>query len=69
MAEIQSIMGLSYSAINTYLPYTKVIYKLSEISQNTERVNRYRNRKQAVAEMKENCTDENLWKCVIAFQG
>lgn len=30
--EIQTIMGLSYPAINTYLPYTKVIYKLSEIS-------------------------------------
>lgn len=68
IAEIQTIMGLSYSTINTYLPYSKVIYKMSEISQNAERVNRYKNRKQAVAEMKENCTEENLWRCIIAFQ-
>lgn len=69
IAEIQTIMGLSYSTINTYLPYSKVIYKMSEISQNAERVNRYKNRKQTVAEMKENCTEENLWKCIVAFQG
>ena len=30
-------MGLGYSALHTYLPYTKVIYKMSEISQNAER--------------------------------
>ena len=41
MEEIENIMGLSYSTINTYLPYSKVIYKLSEISQNAERVRRY----------------------------
>lgn len=69
MEEIQSIMGLSYSAINTYLPYTKVIYKLSEISQNAERVKRYKARKQAVSDLKENCTEGNLWNCIIAFQG
>lgn len=68
IAEIQTSMGFSYSTINTYLPYSKVIYKMSEISQNAERVNRYKNRKQAVAEMKENCTEENLWRCIIAFQ-
>lgn len=69
MAEMQTIMGLGYSTINTYLPYTKVIYKLSEISQNAERVNRYKTRKQAVENLKENCTEENLWKCIVAFQG
>lgn len=26
-------------------------------------------RKQAVFDLKENCTEENLWKCIIAFQG
>lgn len=69
MEEIQNITGLSYPSINTYLPYTKIIYKLSEISQNAERVKKYRARKQAVSDLKENCTEENLWKCIIAFQG
>lgn len=68
MAEIQNIMGLGYSTINTYLPYSKVIYKMSEISQNAERVNRYKNRKQAVECLQANCTEENLWKCIVAFQ-
>lgn len=66
--EIRTIIGLSYSAINTYLPYTKVIYKMSEVSQNAERVNRYKIRKQAVESLQENCTEENLWKCTVAFQ-
>lgn len=68
MAEIQTVIGLGYSTINTYLPYTKVIYRLSEISQNAERVNLYKNRKQAVECLQENCTEENLWKCIVAFQ-
>ena len=34
ITEIQETMDLSYSALHTYLPYTKVIYKMSEISQN-----------------------------------
>lgn len=68
MAEIQTIMGLSYFTINTYRPCTKVIYKMFEVSQNAERVNRYKNRKQVVAEMKKNCTEENLRRCIIAFQ-
>ncbi len=36
MTEIQYIMGLGYSTLHTYLPYTKVIYKMSEISQNAD---------------------------------
>lgn len=66
--EIQGIMGLSYSTINTYLPYTKVIYKMSEISQNAERIKRYKERKQAIADLKKDCREENLWKCIIAFR-
>ena len=65
MEEVQVIMGLSYSTINTYLLYTKVIYKMSEISQNAERVRRY----QAKKKFKEDCTEENLWRCIVVFQG
>lgn len=69
MAEIQTIMEqLGYSTINTYLPYSRVIYKMSEVSQNAERVNRYKNRKQTVECLQENCTEENLWKCIVTFQ-
>lgn len=68
MAEIQRIMGLSYSALHTYLPYTKVIYKMSEISQNAERVRNYKIRKAAVDTLIAAPTEEHLWDCIIAFQ-
>ena len=68
MAEIQRIMGLSYSALYTYLPYSKVIYKMSEISQNAERVKAYKARKSAVDTLMATPTEEHLWDCIVAFQ-
>ena len=68
MAELGRILGLSYSAIHTYLPDTKVIYKMSEISQNAERVKKYKVRKAAVNTLKDSPTEEHLWDCIIAFQ-
>ena len=68
MAEIQHIMGLSYSALHTYLPYNKVIYKMSEISQNAERVKAYKARKAAVDILIGAPTEGHLWDCIIAFQ-
>ena len=68
MVEIQQMMGLSYSALHTYLPYSKVIYKMSEISQNAERVKAYKARKSAVDTLLEAPTDGHLWDCIVAFQ-
>ena len=68
MAEIQHIMGLSYSALHTYLPYSKVIYKMSEISQNAERVKTYKARKATVDTLMVAPTEGNLWDCIVAFQ-
>lgn len=45
MAEVQEKLHLSRAAINTYLPYSKCVYKAAEISQNAERAARYRDRK------------------------
>ena len=68
MVEIQHMMGLSYSALHTYLPYSKVIYKMSEISQNAERVKIYKARKAAVDALIETPMEGHLWDCIIAFQ-
>lgn len=68
IAEIQHIMGLSYSSIHAYLPYTKVIYKMSEISQNAERIKTYKARKTAVDTLMGAPSEEHLWECIIAFQ-
>lgn len=69
MDEIQAITGLSRASINTYLPYSKVIYKMSEISLNAERVQKYRMRKAAVEKLAAEPTEENLWNCIVMFQG
>lgn len=68
MAEIQHIMGLSYSTLHTYLPYTKVVYKMSEISQNAERVKTYKARKATVDTLMAALTEGHLWDCIVAFQ-
>lgn len=68
MVEIQHVMGLSYSALHTYLPYSKVIYKMSEISQNAERVKTYKARKATVDTLMAAPTEEHLWDCIVAFQ-
>lgn len=68
MAEIQHIMGLSYSALHTYMPYRKVIYKMSEISQNAERIKIYKKRKAAVDTLTAAPTEEHLWNCIVVFQ-
>ena len=65
MVEIQVELGLRKSSINSYLPYTKIPYKESEISANADRCNLYRKRKRAI----ECISDmESLWDCVILFQ-
>ena len=66
--EIQKTMNLSYSALHTYLPYTKVAYKMSEISQNAERVRNYKLRKSTVEILTAAPTEEHLWDCIVAFQ-
>lgn len=68
ITEIQETMGLSYSALHTYLPYKKVVYKMSEISQNAERVRNYKLRKSAVERLTAAPTEEHLWDCIVAFQ-
>lgn len=68
ITEIQETMGLSYSALHTYLPYTKVVYKMSEISQNAERVRNYKLRKSAVETLTAAPTEEHLWDCIVVFQ-
>lgn len=79
MAEVQEELHLSRATINTYLPYSKCVYKTAEISQNAERVKRYKERKTAVQSLRSllecgstgtagDSAEETLWKSVVAFQ-
>ena len=68
LEEIQSITGLGKSSINGYLPYTKTIYKPEEVSLNADRIRKYRERRKAVSEIREDVCEGNLWNAVVAFQ-
>ena len=67
--EIMSTLERSRASVNSYLPYTKIIYKNEESSVGADREKLYRERKKAVAEMAEEPSADNLWNAIVAFQG
>lgn len=65
-----SALQLSRPSVTSYLPYEKGVYfpeeaEAANISAGAERQRHYR----AVAALKKNPCEENLWKCVVAFRG
>ncbi len=66
VAEIMAATGLSKASVNSYLPYTKVVYKADEISVTAERIRLYRARKAAVEGIVDS---ESLWKALVFFEG
>lgn len=65
-----SALQLSRPSVTSYLPYEKGVYfpeeaEAANISAGVERQRHYR----AVAALKKNPCEENLWKCVVAFRG
>ena len=71
--EIGELTGLSYSSIQGYLPYSKIIYSLDTLSTEAERIRLYRIRQKVVSELHDHIglpdQFEYLWKTVIAFEG
>lgn len=62
------ISGLSRASVHSYLPYRKGLYKAKELSLDAERSRRYRERKDALTELKDNPHDMDvLWKVIEAF--
>lgn len=57
LAEIGELIGLKRSSVSSYLPYQKFSYKMDEISRHAEDSRKYRERKKAVAELKEKIID------------
>ena len=66
--QIQEITGLGRSSLNGYLPYTKVPYKMSEVSLNAKRITMYRKRQVSLKRLQELMTEECLWDTVVLFQ-
>lgn len=71
VGEIMEKLQLSRSSVYSYIPYRRVMYTEAgsgEASVTADRIRLYRQRRAAVARLKENTSEENLWKAVIAFQ-
>lgn len=79
ISQIMKITGLSRASVHSYLPYTKIPYKLEELSANAERIRLYRERKKKCEEfsaklstlsgqpMKEQ--EDTLWSMLVYLQG
>ena len=74
--EIMQLMNLSMTSVNSYLPYTRPVYKTAQVSEVAERLQRFRKKEKAMADLKENlktCGEEEqlsiLWDALYTFQG
>lgn len=79
ISRIMEITGLSRASVHSYLPYTKIPYKLDELSANAERIRLYRERKKkcdefcsslpALAGQSRQEQEDALWSMLIYLQG
>lgn len=77
--QIMKITGLSRASVHSYLPYTKIPYKLDELSANAERIRLYRDRKKKCEEFIDKLSalegqsiqeqEAALWNLLIYLQG
>ena len=77
VAEIAKALQLSESSVIGYLPYTKTIYKKSEVSKDTEKLRRYHARKSVLKAYRagdifsktKQEQEDFLWEAISDFQG
>ena len=79
ISQIMKITGLSRASVHSYLPYTKIPYKLDELSANAERIRLYRERKRKCEEFSSNLStlarqstkeqEDTLWSMLTYLQG
>ena len=67
--EIMSTLERSRASVNSYLPYTKIIYKMKESSVGADREKLYRERKKVIEELEAVPGTEDFWNAIVAFQG
>ena len=76
ISRIMKLTSLSRASVHSYLPYTKIPYKLNELSANAERIRLYRERKKKCEEFRaklsiltESEQEDALWSILIYLQG
>lgn len=74
--QIMKLSGLGRASVHSYLPYTKIPYKLDELSANAERIRLYRERKRKCEEFRaklsiltESKQEDALWSMLTYLQG
>lgn len=77
--QIMALTGLSRASVHSYLSYSKIPYKLDELSANAERIRLYRERKQKCVEFSTKLStlarqpakeqEEELWSLLKTLQG
>lgn len=78
-AKVDQIMretSLSRASVHSYLPYTKIPYRMEELSANAGRIKRYRQRKAAcakfcskLAQLSTGELDKELWELLKLLEG
>ena len=79
ISRIMKLTGLSRASVHSHLPYTKIPYKLEELSANAERIRLYRERKKKCEEFRSSLPtlagqskqeqEAALWKLLLYLQG
>lgn len=79
ISRIMKLTGLSRASVHSYLPYTKIPYKLEELSANAERIRLYRERKKKCEEFRSSLPtlagqskqeqEDTLWSMLLYLQG
>lgn len=81
--EIEMIIGLSHGSVIGYLPYSKTIYSMKEISVDAERIKRFRKRQRlcsdfaafvagekSLADVSDSSSEEDyLWSTLVRLSG
>ena len=68
VAQIMEKTGLKRASVNSYLPYSHIVYRLPDISIKAERQKQYRVRKRNKSRSEEE-REEKLWQELIYLQG
>ncbi len=76
LTEIQEATGLKRASVHSYLPYSKVVYKMEDATVTAERIRKYRIRKELVEKLKNvmevgdtEKIKNRLWEVLLEFQG
>ena len=67
--EVCAQLNIAIATLNSFLPYDKGVYNLTDVSNYAENCKVYRARKEAVQMLQSDPSSVQLWRCVCLFAG